>query len=599
MTEEGVDQVPPIRKLTQDVAGRIAAGEVIERPVSVVKELIENALDASAIRIVCSLQDGGKRAIRIEDDGSGIPAGDLPLAVENFSTSKIADAGDILRVRTLGFRGEALASICAVSNLTIRSRTTDEEVGREMAWSGGSNVKDSPCVRNPGTDVEVRDLFFNLPARRKFLSSGASELRRITSIIQSFALAFPDVHFQLNDNARDIVSHPAASPAERVSAVFGADLSRQLKHFDKQSGHLHLHGFVSTPDVTRSNRSLQFLFVNRRYVKDRMLTHAVHQAYRSLIPADRFPLVALFLEVPADEIDVNVHPAKAEIRFRNEREVHRLISMTLRELLQGDTLSFQDRVESVYRSIFPERTEGRPPTVASQQHLTYGEHGRDRGEDDAAGDAGSAVLKEAPLSLLGEEGRSPIAPSGHLYWQLHQSYILIQIRGGMVVVDQHAAHERILFNRAKRSIGGDGATVQSLLFPATLDLTPEEYERFEELADLLPELGFEVEPFGTRSIIVRGIPAGVRNWSDGGLLQEILGEQRAGRGAVEDFLKTYACRAAVKAGTKLSVEEMEDLTDQLFATEFPFTCPHGRPTMLRVELTDLERRFNRTVSSEK
>ncbi|UCF05443.1 MAG: hypothetical protein JSV33_16310, partial [bacterium] len=297
--------------------------------------------------------------------------------------------------------------------------------------------------------------------------------------------------------------------------------------------------------------------------------------------------------------DVNVHPAKAEIRFRNERDVHRLISMTLRELLQGDSLSFQEKVESVYRSIFPERIEGKPDTAPFQQHLMYGDRGQGRSDGNAIEDASGAVLKEAPLSLLGEEERSPVAPSGHLYWQLHQSYILIQIRGGMVVVDQHAAHERILFNRAKRTIGGDSATVQSLLFPATLDLTPEEYEHYEELADLLPELGFEVEPFGTRSIIIRGIPAGVRNWSDGRLLQEILGEQRAGGGGVEDFLKTYACRAAVKAGTKLSVEEMENLTDQLFATEFPFTCPHGRPTMLRVELTDLERRFNRTVSSEK
>ncbi|UCF03981.1 MAG: DNA mismatch repair endonuclease MutL, partial [bacterium] len=333
MTEEGADQVSPIRKLTREVAGKIAAGEVIERPGSVVKELVENALDASANRIVCSLQEGGKRLIRIEDDGSGIPAGELPLAVENFSTSKIADAGDINHVRTLGFRGEALASICAVSNLTIRSRATDEEVGREMEWSGGTNLKDSPCVRNPGTEVEVRDLFFNIPARRKFLSSGASELRRITSIIQSFALAFPDVHLQLIENTRDILSYPAASPAERVGVVFGTDLSKQLKQFDKRFGRLHLHGFVSTPDVTRSNRSLQFLFVNHRYVKDRMLIHAIHQAYRSLIPGDRFPLVALFLEVPADEIDVNVHPAKAEVRFTTPGEMFSAVQRALRRAL--------------------------------------------------------------------------------------------------------------------------------------------------------------------------------------------------------------------------------------------------------------------------
>ncbi|HEY5134029.1 MAG TPA: DNA mismatch repair endonuclease MutL [Candidatus Krumholzibacteriaceae bacterium] len=571
--------MPPIQKLAPEVAAQIAAGEVVERPSSAVKELIENSLDAGATRITIELGDGGKSLIRIEDNGSGIPAGELPLAVESFSTSKIMRVEDISRVGTLGFRGKALASIRSVSMLTIRSRAAGEEMGRELAYREDGTVRDAPFVKNPGTEVIVENLFFNLPARRKFLRSAQSELRRIIGVIQGYALSFPGTAFLLRESGRDILSYPSSSLRERVEIVLGPELFASLVPVAYTLGRTNVHGFVSQSDQTRANRYMQFYFVNRRYVRDRVLSHAVNQAYESLIPRDRFPAVVLFIDIPPEEVDVNVHPTKAEVRFRNEGEIHRLLLSSIAEALHGKPVSFTEVVESAYRSIFP----GARSNTGAPQEIVEGDR--------------TFEFHEAPLSLFGDEGAKNLFTPGSLYWQLHQSFILIQIRGGLVIIDQHAAHERILFDKAKANLGGGKSVVQSLLFPATLDLSPDEYDRYEALVPVLASLGFESEPFGPRSVIVRGIPAGVRNWSDGRLLAEILGEE--GRSGIDEFLKTYACRSAVKAGTKLASEEMESLADQLFATELPYTCPHGRPTMLRVGLGELERRFARTVSTKK
>jgi DNA mismatch repair protein MutL len=590
--------VSPIKKLSPEVAATIAAGEVVERPSSVVKELIENSLDAAAAKITVDLADGGKAMIRVEDNGAGIPPSELPLAVESFSTSKIAAVDDISRVRTLGFRGEALASIRAVSSFTIRSCAKGSEVGRELVFRGDAMLSDAPSVRNAGTEIVVEHLFFNLPARKKFLRSGPSELRRILGVIQAYALAFPETAFALRENGKDVAFYPSSGVRERVEAVLGQEIFKHLVPVEGAPGRVSISGFVSLPDLTRANRYMQFSFVNRRFVKDRILAHALNEAYQSLLPGDRFPVIVCFVEMPPDELDINVHPAKAEIRFRNESEVHHAVTAAIRGALEGRSRPYRETVESIYRGMFPGGAGERPGLFGT---------GGDRYRFDAPGapdqpqelgDAGRPPdLHESPLSLFSEETAGVGPTAGALYWQLHQSYILIQIRGGMVIVDQHAAHERILFDRAKRALGGEKPTVQSLLFPATIELTPGEYERFEELSDALASLGFEIEPFGLRSIIVRAIPAGVRNWSDGRLIEEMLGGD--GAPGVDEFLKTFACRSAIKAGMKLAPEEMESLADQLFATDHPYTCPHGRPTMLRVGTDDLERRFQRTVTSKK
>jgi DNA mismatch repair protein MutL len=588
--------VAPIQRLLPEVASKIAAGEVIERPANAVKELIENSLDAGATRISIELVDGGKASIRIEDNGSGIPAEELPIAVESFTTSKISRVEDIARAGTLGFRGEALASIRAVSMLTIRSRARDEEMARELSFRGETRIGDALCARNPGTEVIVENLFFNLPARKKFLRSAQSEIRRIIAVIQGYALSFSETGFILRENGKDVLSYPPSSLRERVEIVLGGDLLANLMPVQFAMGRAKIHGYASRGDQTRANRYMQFYFVNRRYVRDRVLSHAVNQAYASLIPRDRFPAVVLFLDVPHDDLDVNVHPTKAEVRFRNEGEIHRLVLSSIAEALRRKSGSLEQTVDSFYRGVLSGGS-GIPSESAAGSDLFRGSAGAWSGAAQEIGEGDRTFeFREAPHSLFREEREAGILVSGNLYWQLHQSFILIQIRGGMVVIDQHAAHERVLFDRAKADLEGARPVVQSLLFPATIDLSPDEYERYDELGPALASLGFESEPFGLRSIIVRGIPALVRNWNDGRLLAEILGGE--GRSGIDEFLKTYACRAAIKAGTKLSGEEMESLADQLFATTLPYTCPHGRPTMLRVGIAELERRFARSVSQK-
>ncbi|MCK4538491.1 MAG: DNA mismatch repair endonuclease MutL [Candidatus Krumholzibacteria bacterium] len=587
-----------INRLTPDTTGKIAAGEVIERPANAVKELIENSIDASARRISVEVMSGGKDLIRVSDDGIGISSEQLPLAVENFATSKITRIEDISRIMTLGFRGEALASIKSVSRLSVSSRSIDEDIGREMKWAGGKLLHDGPVARTQGTEILAEDLFFNVPARKKFLSSDQAELRKITAYIQSLSLAVPDIAFLLKSNGKDVLSYPASSMDERVEVIFGSGTFPNLKRFDDDDGRIRIHGYTSMPGLTRGNRTMQFLFVNRRIIKDRTVSHAIRQAYQSIIPSDRFPLIALFIEISPDRIDVNVHPSKAEIRFDNEREIHSRISSVLRETVGGKTVSFRDKVESVYRTIFPGGENWEKKATGNLDGKDYSSQQHDPGVESTE-HRSDWLFQKSPQPLFeASDGDEPASGSGRLYWQLHQSFIFIQIRGGMVIIDQHAAHERILYDKVKNNLSGEKSAVQALLFPATLELSAEEYDNFETLSDTLPSIGFEVEPFGARSVIVRGIPAGVRNWNDGRLLQDILSEKGLGKSSREMLMKSYACRASVKAGDKLSVEEMESLTDQLFATEFPFTCPHGRPTMLRVDMADLERRFQRTVKGE-
>jgi DNA mismatch repair protein MutL len=581
--------VARIKKLSPETSGKIAAGEVVERPFNVIKELVENSLDASARRIVLEIEGGGKRSIRIDDDGTGIAADDMTCAVENYSTSKISHIDDIYRIRSLGFRGEALASINSVSRMTIRSMEEGAEVGREIRWVASELREDGPFVRTVGTEIIVEDLFFNLPARKKFLSSDASETRRIVSAIQGFALAWPQTAFVMRSNGREVLSFPAGTIEERVEMVLGPSVFPHLKPFARTDGRIEVNGYTSMPSMTKGNRSSQFIFVNGRAVKDRLLGHAVRQAYQSIIPGDRFPIVVLMLDIPPEMLDVNVHPAKAEVRFQNERDIHSLVSSAVREALEDRTVSFRDKVESVYKTIFPQDgsadTEGEIGTSGTYR---ADEHGRS-----------DWLFQESPQPLFEKDsGKVQSQVSTGLYWQLHDSYIMIQIRGGMVIIDQHAAHERILYDKARRNVEGERSVVQSLLFPATLELSPDEYDSFEMVIDTLPSLGFEAEPFGMRTIIVRGIPSGVRNWDDGILLRTILSDLGRGLPAIDSILRSFACHSAVRAGERLSLEEMESLTDQLFATEFPFTCPHGRPTMLRVEMRELEKRFQRTPKTE-
>jgi DNA mismatch repair protein MutL len=615
-----------IHPLEPGVSSRIAAGEVVERPASVVKELIENALDAGALRVALEIRDGGLSLIRVADDGCGMPGEEIPLAVRNHTTSKIESFEDLDRLGTLGFRGEALASIAAVSELEITSSTGDGE-GFRLLLEGREEKSRGPAGRPRGTSVSVRRLFFNTPARKKFMRSAAAEKRQIGQVFTAMALAHPAIGFVLTEEGRELYNLPPEQSLEdRVLAMLGSGVASRLVPFRGGTGGTTVHGLTSLPDFTRGNRVLQYLFVNRRFVRDKILSHAVSQAYTSVLPPGRHPALVLFCEIPPASVDVNVHPTKLEVRFRNEREMHGLVKDSLRRSLSlGDDPL--ERVRSAHDAFFHRHGESAPfppPAAPGERRFPSGQTGRAgdgtllareeqtgyRGpgagrEEPASGeDASGAPPPRLPIGseAAGATGIEAVGPAGEereapLFWQLHNTYIFVQIKGGVALVDQHAAHERVLLDQARRHLHGSRPTVQRLLFPIPLELSVPEYEAFLASRDYLQSLGFLVEPFGGRSILVQGIPSRLRNWAEGELLRTILHDlvegTYPGRETLEQLLHSYACRSAIKAGDPLTPREMQALMDQLFATELPFSCPHGRPAIVRLDLRDLERIFHR------
>ncbi len=596
----------PIRLLDPSCVDRIAAGEVVERPASAVKELVENALDAGARHIVIRLRRGGLEEITVEDDGSGIPVREVPLAVEAHATSKIAGSGDLLAVHSFGFRGEALASIASVSRFTLRSRAAEEELGTRLDLVGGRLERKEALARHPGTSVTACDLFFNLPARRQFLKGESSENRAVTQVVTALALAHPEVAFRLESAGRVSLDLPSALDLEtRVHGVFGSSVAEHLRRFEAQVQGMRVEGLCSLPTYTRGNRTGQFVYVNRRNVNDKGLSHAIQHAYREVIPAGRFPLVLLFLEVPPSRVDVNIHPTKAEIRLRDSGTAHELVRHAIQDAL---ALRNESRGEARGTQVEDEAMERLRRTAEEVFR-----HGPTEGHSTPYGPAWSRS-KEAPTLFEGGDSAhesgfvpqgAPVDPglgqsldtSAGLFWQLHSTFILTQIRGALVIVDQHNSHERILYNEGKRAVEGRAAAVQQLLFPCTLELSPTELSAYEVHRGDLERMGFLTEAFGGSTVLVRGIPNELRNWNDGALLRDILVDlAESGRGGSdpkEAILASYACHGAIRAGEKLTLPEMQALMDRLFATELPYSCPHGRPTLIKIGLQELERRFGR------
>jgi DNA mismatch repair protein MutL len=605
----------PIRLLDPGCVERIAAGEVIERPASVVKELVENSLDAGARRIVIRLKRGGLEEISVEDDGFGIPSRELPLAIERHATSKIAGSGDLAAVQSFGFRGEALASIAAVSRLSLRSRWADEDVGARIDVAGGRLERKEPYPRHPGTSVSVRDLFFNVPARREFLRAESAEKRAVHQVVTAVALAHPRVGFRLESDRSATMDLPPALDLEtRVHNVLGGSVGELLRRFEGTANGLRVEGLASLPNHTRGNRTGQYVFVNRRPVQDRGISAALSSAYRDVLPPGRFPVVVLFVEAPPSRVDANVHPAKAEVRFRDERALFSLVRHAIQEhlRLRHEAPEPGDAAGAMAEAEGPEERALRQLRETTHDVLQRGPtEGYDTGprwsrRKDAPTLFDELELGEkragfrpqgAPVDPGVAAALSAAAEGAALFWQLHNTFILTQIRGALVIVDQHNSHERILYNQAKKALDGRSVPVQQLLFPTTLDLGSVELVTYEVHRGDLERVGFLTEPFGGNTIIVRGIPSGLRNWNDGALLRDVLADLadagRSGADPREAVLASMSCHGAIRAGERLTLPEMQGLMDQLFATELPYSCPHGRPTLIRIGLPELERRFGR------
>jgi len=642
----------PIKVLPTHLVNKIAAGEVIERPASIVKELVENALDAAATRIDVAVEDGGRRLVQVTDDGAGMGRDDLALAFAPHATSKIAAEDDLYRIETMGFRGEALPSIASVSHASIRTRRADEQGGWEIDAAGGEISLPRPCPAAPGTTVAVRDLFYNTPARRKFLRAASTELGHVVEQLARLALPHPHVAFRLAHNGRKVKDLPAVeSTRRRVADLFGPELADELLPVARRGGGVEVAGLVGAPAAARASARWQYLLLNGRYIRDRSLSHALREAFRGRLDPNLSPVAFLFLRVPAGEVDVNVHPTKIEVRFRDSQRVHGELLACLKDALNKADLrpsalpapaqfgepqglapegagagvdsdeagepvapagdleqpppdaageqrrqSLREALADFFRSVppaqprlsFPEGMDAHRPAPHTTDHAPL----RQRPAPAGTGDA----VEDRPVP----PAAAP-APHAGAVMQIHGSYIVAQCDDGLVIADQHALHERLLYNELRSRLASGRLAAQRLLIPEPLRVTPAEAALLDARRELLSRLGIEVESFGPDTAAVQQFPSllAERGVAAGAFLRELLDrladdESADAERLLEDVLAVMACHAAVKAGSPLSPDEMQALIARAEEADKSAACPHGRPTMLRLTLRDLERQFRRT-----
>jgi DNA mismatch repair protein MutL len=554
-----------IRRLPDHLVNKIAAGEVVERPASAVKELVENALDAGAATVTVDLRDGGAALIRVTDDGIGMTPEELPLALERHATSKLERDEDLDAIATLGFRGEALAAICAVSRFTLTSCPRGSAAGLRLAGEGGTVKQHLAVPADAGTSVEVRDLFFNTPARLKFLKSPATELAASLRALTQLALAHPHVHLRVANNARPVLTAPAASDLRhRVGAVWGHDVAARLLTVDRTEHGVAVRGLASPPDLTRGNREEIVVIVNGRPVRDPALLQATLDAYRPLLPRDRFPVVLLALTVRESDVDVNVHPTKAWVRFRHPRLIYEMVAAATQAALRRPAVVPDVDVRAAGERPLPERSPG----VVAEQPALFG---------------APSATETRPLF-------------GRVLGQVQDTFVVSTFGEEVFFLDQHVAHERVLFERFRREILDGVPAAQTLLFPEPLELPPAACALLERWREPLERLGFAFEGFGGPAIVVRAVPALLKASEPRRLIEAAVDEfAGAGTGAptLDSALAFVACRAAVKANTPLAREELERLVVELSATETPYFCPHGRPIVSRVSLHDIRRELKR------
>ena len=585
---------PRIAQLPPPVADQIAAGEVVERPASIVKELVENSLDAGAKRIEVRIEQGGVKRIRVTDDGHGIHPDDLPLAVSRHATSKISAASDLEGVASLGFRGEALASAASVSRLTLSSRVAGEDRAWRIQVAGGVQTGSGPCAHPPGTTVEVEDLFHNTPARRKFLKTERSENQAVAAALRRVALAHFDTAFEWQLGGRRVLM-PAGAPEERLKAVLGADFTRRNLVIDEQRDELTLSGWVALPTLSRRLADQQFFYANGRAVQDKVVGQAVRQAYRDVLFHGRQPVFVLYLRLPAAEVDVNVHPTKHEVRFRRPRAVRDFIfgslNRALRDVRPGDVSAPGPApAQPTFRAGHPEGTGGASYPQRQGGLSIDGERG---------GGSTLQVAETLARYKLPKARDDAPPPLGYAIAQLHGIYILAENADGLVIVDMHAAHERITYEKLKASLDAQGLASQQLLAPLALDTTETEAELAEERQAELTAMGLAVDRTGLASIAVRAVPALLAKGNIEELVRDVLAEMAklgSSRELVnrrDDLLASMACHASVRANRTLTVAEMNALLREMERTENAEQCNHGRPTYRVQTLADLDGQFLR------
>ncbi|MBW2052413.1 MAG: DNA mismatch repair endonuclease MutL [Deltaproteobacteria bacterium] len=582
-----------IRLLSEQLINRIAAGEVVERPASVLKELLENSLDAGATRIEIEAQAGGRRLIMVSDDGLGMPPDDMLLAVERHATSKLSEDTDLLRIDTLGFRGEALPSIGAVSRMTLTSASDSKGLGRRVRLSGGKMLAVEEASRGQGTTVEVRDLFFNVPARRKFLKSAQTEAAHLAEMAQRYALGRPELRLIYKHNSQQVIAtSPSEKPLARVARVLGRETAKKMFPFEGSYAGVSLSGFLGRPEIDRSRARAIYIYVNGRPVMDRLLTRAVMEAYRGRLMTGRYPVAIIFLTVDPEVVDINVHPAKAEVRFRQPGQVMQVSVNIMSQALNKEHRPLVSPIKS-------------PPPPVPYPAIN------------------SAFFKSSvaePLAWNEEADRKTWRPEVHAphppaarpddvfeterhglraIGALFRTYILAQGPDGLYIIDQHAAHERILFERLQTEMAAGPLNSQQLLIPVTFEVTPTQAVGLEGLLAELSRFGFDLEPFGGQTFVLRAIPAVLTGRDPHKVMGEIIDEvdtlrPDAGLARIEEaFMQTLCCHGSIRAGHEMTLEEMDQLLTDLSQAKISTHCPHGRPLIYHIDLKELEKKFRR------
>lgn len=597
-----------IQILPESLANQIAAGEVVERPASVVKELVENSLDASASEIFVEIEKGGKALVRVTDNGHGMKKDDAFLCLERHATSKVKSAEDLFALHTMGFRGEALPAIASVSRLRLITRSVEDDSGWQIYAEGGTIRQADAVGAAPGTVVEVRNLFFNTPGRRKFLRKEDTEFGHIADVISRLALSRPDIHFRLSHNGRNYLeAYRHNRLEERVAALLGRSITGDLLPIEADSGNGEmLVGLLGVPGISRSSTGHIYTYVNGRFVRDRVIQHAILEAYRSLLEKRRYPIAVLFIDMPPETVDVNVHPTKHEVRFRNQQQVHDFIVSAIRERLQGHAFE-ATRGESISLTTDTQPTElNRVLSPVNPVQRDY----RERIQESLAA-FNEKVSSAPPIAAVSTvKGEMTVWSKGHgevlsmldgwrLIGQYLNSYLLCQVNDELVLIDQHAAHERIGFERLRTQLASNGIDSQSLLFPVVLDLDHREAAILSEHLDDFARFGFEVEAFGGRSFTVKSVPALVTDVDAERLVRDLAAElNEIGRSGqlddeIERVLAVLACHSMVRANQALSPSEMQQLLKDLAEIDFGSCCPHGRPIMHRLPKREIEKFFHR------
>ncbi len=611
-----------IKILPENIANKIAAGEVVQRPESVVKELLENAVDAKATNIVLIIKQAGKSLIQVCDNGSGMTEEEAVLSIRKHATSKITSIEDLESINTLGFRGEALSSIAAVCQLEIKTETADEETGTLIKIENENEIVTERISTAKGTCVSVKNIFYNIPVRRKFLKSDTTELKHIIDTFNRTALAYPEINFKFYNSDNLVFDYKEGSLDDRIQQVFADNMLEALIPVDEETDYLSVKGYIGKPSIFKKSKGEQFLFLNKRFVFNKSINHAVFTAFENILEKGDYPFFILFISLNPSKVDVNIHPSKLEVKFDDEKDIYNFILSVVRKSIATHdlvpTMSFsgsEDGNEKLDfnpfqplrqndfsdRPSFTSRERKERTTVTDEEiDLVFGDLKKNILTDSLSGLSARSETDELETDKESKVEKSASSePDTTFLIQLHNKYILSQIKSGLMIIDQHVAHERILYEKALSRLDANLPFSQQLLFPIKLQFDLASYEILKELDQMISKLGFKLKYLPKNYILIEGVPDDIKSGSEEKILKEFISEYLANQSQKhleekDNIAKSYSCKAAIKAGDKLSEKEMRLLIDQLFATSMPYVCPHGRPIVIKISLEEFDRRFGRT-----